>query len=404
MIKRLRRKFVLVVMALITLVLCIVFAAICASTAEREVGQSERALQSVLDFAREGKPPLRFQIMERATQRGLPPDDVTRAVFTVTVDENGDMTDYNAMNVDVTEEIAKDAAALALADGGDRGVIAKYALRYQKGAGKSGDTLAFISTESETAAVRALAATLALMGAGGLALFFIISVFLANWALRPVEQAWTRQRQFIADASHELKTPLTVILANLGILKDERWNTWLESTEAEAVRMRGLVDELLFLARSDEALTLPEKTPVNLSDTVWKCLLPFEAVAFERGVTLESEIAPDVTVSGDGEQLQRLVSILLDNACKYAGDGGAVTVALEQVGAGARLCVKNTGAPIAPEHLSHIFDRFYRADPARTEGGTGLGLAIAKSIAEMHGGQITARSEQTLGTIFTVTL
>lgn len=273
--------------------------------------------------------------------------------------------------------------------------------------------IAFVSDNNLTGAMRSLTLTSLMVGVAALALLFGISLFLADWALKPVERVWNQQKQFISDASHELKTPLTVILANLSILRrhgDETVNSqrkWITSTEDEAQRMKGLVEDLLTLARLDEAgqtAPLPEMSDVDMSDLVTGELLTFEPVAFERGVELESEIAPGIIVRGDAGKLRQLTAILADNACKYAGMGGSVRVTLCESDGRAQLSVQNTGDVIPPEQLSHVFERFYRADKARTgsKSGYGLGLAIAAGIARLHGGEISAASDIKHGTVFSV--
>ena len=253
-----------------------------------------------------------------------------------------------------------------------------------------------------------------LVGALALGGFFVISLMLSGLALKPAEEAWEQQRRFVADASHERKTPLTVILTNTGILLAHSGDTiaqqqkWVEYIRDEAQRMRALVEDLLFLAKSDAGKeTAPVTAPVDVSELTWSALLPFEPVAFEQGVEMESEIADQLTVQGNADQLRRLVAILLDNAVKYAGNGGRVKLVLSRPErGGVCLTVHNTGPAIPPEHLPHLFERFYRADDsrARTSGGYGLGLAIAKRIVDGHGGSITVSSREDASTDFTVRL
>ena len=253
-----------------------------------------------------------------------------------------------------------------------------------------------------------------MVGALALGVFFLISLLLSSLALRPAAAAWEQQRRFVADASHELKTPLTVILTNTGILLSHtgdpiaKQQKWVEYIRDEAQRMRTLVEDLLFLAKNDGERTgelQPE--PVALTELVWSALLPFEPVAFEQGVELVSDVEERIGIIGRADQLRRLVAILLDNAVKYAGPGGKVVLRLE-LGEknGVRLTVNNTGAPIPPEHLPHLFERFYRADDsrARASGGYGLGLSIAKSIVDKHRGTIAVTSTVEAGTTFTVKL
>ena len=243
-------------------------------------------------------------------------------------------------------------------------------------------------------------------------MFFAISLFLARLSLKPVERAWTQQRQFVADASHELKTPLTVILANTGIMAAHPDATvasqrkWLGYIQEEAQRMKELVEDMLFLAKHDGAERPKDSRTVNFSDLVTGCVLRFESVAFERQVELNSHIQPGLSLSGEPDSLERLVMILLDNAVKYAGDRGRVDVDLSRRQERAVLSVRNTGEPIPPEHLEHLFERFYRVDGSRSrkEGGYGLGLAIAHTIVQSHRGQIEVRSSREEGTVFAVTL
>ena len=170
--------------------------------------------------------------------------------------------------------------------------------------------------------------------------------------------------------------------------------------------MNGLVEDLLFLAKSDAARQEVRTAEVDLSELIQGCLLPFEPVAFEAGVQLDARIDPGLTLTGDEGQLRRLVRILLDNAVKYAGEGGSVELTLTKQQEKLRLTVRNTGDPIPAEHLPHLFERFYRADAARdrAQGGYGLGLAIAKAITEHHRGKISVSSSLETGTVFTVLL
>ena len=170
--------------------------------------------------------------------------------------------------------------------------------------------------------------------------------------------------------------------------------------------MQELVGDMLALAQAESA-EAQQRTRVDLSDLVSKEALQFESVAFERGIDMAEDVADGVAVDGDARKLEKLAGTLIDNACKYAGDGGTVRIALSVEGRKAVLSVRNTGPTIPPEDIEHIFDRFYRADKARTRDNTGsfgLGLAIAREAAESHGGSIRAKSSDAEGTVFTVTL
>lgn len=416
MIKKLRRKFVFVNMLLVSLVLLAVFAVLLGSTWQRLRNQTEGAMTLALEWS--GEDPPRFEI-------GAPPHgeyafrDGERKfamvpVFCVTLDGSGAVSSVRSSgNVSVSDEVLEQAVAQVERTDGAEGSLSKLGLRYRVQAAPGGEIrVAFADLSWERDNLTSLVGTSLLVGAGALGIFFLISLFLSSLSLRPAERAWEQQRRFVADASHELKTPLTVILANTGIVLAHPADTvagqskWISYIQEEAGRMKGLVEDLLFLAKSDAGRQPVCPMEISMSELAEGCLLPFEPVAFEAGVALDSRITPGLTLTGDEGQLRRLMMILLDNAVKYAGGGGTVTVLLDRAQERIRLAVHNTGAPIPPEHLPRLFERFYRVDSARgrSEGGYGLGLAIARSIAETHGGKISAESAPETGTTFTVLL
>lgn len=327
---------------------------------------------------------------------------------------DGGVVESNA-TFDLMEEPVRTAAVTeALALEKPEGLIANRALAYYRIDRDDGTfTVALADAGDYAWTVRKTA-----LGVSAVFLCVVAFVALFAWKVakaitRPVQEAWDKQAEFVADASHELKTPLTVILANANILQGDQAlaldaQKWVRGIGDEATHMKGLVEELLFLARSDETsgdVGRP-KEDVDLSGLVLQACLSFDAVAFEAGVELHDLVDRDVHVSGDRAQLERLVRSLVDNAIKYAGDGGTVTVALCARKKGhPAFSVTNTGTAIAPEDLERVFDRFWRSDQARSRSQNtsyGLGLAIAKSIAESHGARIEATSSPESGTTFTV--
>ena len=220
-------------------------------------------------------------------------------------------------------------------------------------------------------------------------------------AIRPVEQAWKQQRQFVADASHELKTPLTVIMTNAELAQspdydEEGRQRFLSSILTMSRQMRGLIEEMLQLARADQADTKAAFAPVDFSKLTSDALLPFAPIFFEAGLTLSSAISDAIQVTGNDAQLRQVVEILLDNAQKYSQPGGATQVSLKRHRKNhCLLTVANQGEPLSPEALKHIFERFYRADQARSRTGSfGLGLSIAETIVTQHQGKIWAESRE----------
>ncbi len=416
MIGKLKKKFVLINMSLVTMVLLIVFGVILLSNWQREQTQISDALRRSLEHVELQKEDFsKFIIGDTHKMNGMEMSGMPQlAVFTAKVDAQGNLTDvFSDTRVSVSEEIAATAVEAVMASEKTEGKLGDLDLQYQLQQQPDGSLkIAFADLSSRNSSMGNLLLTSLLVGCGGLLAFLAISLFLSDWVLRPVARAWTQQKQFVADASHELKTPLTVILANTDILLAHAEDPiatqrkWIEHTRDEAQRMKTMVEDLLFLARSDASPEPQMHTAFDLSDVAWSCLLPFEPVAFEQGVTLESEVMPELTLVGDAAKMKQLIVILLDNACKYAGKKGVVTFALEQVADKIRIRVNNTGEPIAPEHLPHLFERFYRTDKARarTKGGYGLGLSIAERIVTEHKGRIVVESDAEHGTTFTVVL
>jgi signal transduction histidine kinase len=222
-----------------------------------------------------------------------------------------------------------------------------------------------------------------------------------------LEKAFHSQKHFVADASHELRTPLTVIRGNLGLLRrnltEADRQESLKALEAETVRMAKIVDDLLLLAEVDSG-QLEQPEPVRLKEIIEGELKRARPLAGKRQLVVTRQ--EDLAVKGDPHRLRRLLGNIVDNAIKYTPENGKVTLSLFRDGDWARLEVADTGIGIAPQHLPHIFSRFYRVNTTRSQskGGTGLGLALVKEIAEQHGGMVTVTSEPGKGSIFTVWL
>lgn len=227
------------------------------------------------------------------------------------------------------------------------------------------------------------------IGAFALGAFFLLSLHLARKIVKPLEESYQKQKQFISDAGHELKTPVSVISANAELLERELGdNRWLANIQYENERMGLLVSQLLELARTEQ-LT-PQLERIDFSRLCNGEALPFESVAFENGLTLCCDIPEGILLYGSSTQLKQLISILLDNAIRHSS-GGKISLCLARERSFIRLSVINEGPPIPPEQQAHLFERFYRADPARTDakGHYGLGLSIAEAITTAHKGSIS---------------
>ena len=238
----------------------------------------------------------------------------------------------------------------------------------------------------------------------------LITIRLVSIALAPVEKAWEQQKQFIADASHDLKTPLTVILANNNIISSHRDKTiesqmkWIESTNEEAQRMSDLINKMLELAKSEATKEELKIGEVNLSEVVENSILQFEVLAFEKNILIESGIQPDIITRTHVPTFSKVLEILFDNAIKYSDPNGKISIALYQSSKKIYFTINNKGEYINPDEIPHIFERFYRTNKERKVGGHGLGLSLAKKKCDMIGCKLSVESNEEDGTTFTITL
>lgn len=337
---------------------------------------------------------------------------VSLPYFTVFVTPSGLATIMDSQFYDLSDEDTLTAVVTdCLMQPADSGILEDYSLRYLRTTTAAGWRMAFSDISQERSTLRQMTINLLAMAALALVVLFFISHLLAHWATAPVERTLKQQRQFIADASHELKTPLTVVLSNVEMLQSysqklsEKDQRWLENIRCSSQQMQSLVEDMLILARSDSlSQNHHPQEPVNLSDLVMDAVLFFEPTVFEAGKVLEDDIDDDLYVSGDAAKLKRLVVILLDNAQKYARPHGRIRICLKPDGS-KRVCLSvfNEGEPMSREQLSHIFERFYRGDKARSTEGFGLGLSIAERTVTEHHGTIHAESDDR-GNTFLVSL
>ena len=254
----------------------------------------------------------------------------------------------------------------------------------------------FADISSERATLKSLVETCVVIGLLSCAVFFGISLLLARWAVKPVDNAWRQQKQFVADASHELKTPLTVIMANAQMLEQPEYDEsqrrqFVSSILAMSKQMRGLVENMLELARADSGETKQDFKELDYSKLVADSILPFEPVFFEKDLKLETRVEREIRLVGREAQLKQLTEILLDNAGKYCLPEGTVALTLHRQGRGhCLLTVSNPAPEMSREDCRDVFKRFYRADKARSRDGSyGLGLSIAESIVKGHSGKIS---------------
>jgi len=312
----------------------------------------------------------------------------TELSFVVSIDANGNVTNvlspYN-----VEQSFYENVVQLALKQGKASGQI-KYnglPLAYRTGNG----SISFTDISREISMLDNFVYTFLWISIPLLILIFLISAYFAKRSIKPIEESFTKQKEFIADASHELKTPIATISANADVVissvkKEDR--KWIENIKTESERMSRLLGSMLYLAKSDfeNVLNIEE---VNVTAVLEDILLPFEALLFEKNISFETQLTENIMVKADREHLQRLIGILLDNAIKYADK--KINIVLNSK----HLMIENDGETIPKEKINKIFDRFYRVDEARKyTGGFGLGLSIAQNIAQSHGWKISCESNE----------
>ncbi len=322
--------------------------------------------------------------------------------FTAQINGDGKITEMNmAAIASVSEEEAKQFVETALASGKERGWIEHY--RYKVVTYAHGSSVVLVDGSTQRSAAGSFWYISMLVFIGGSLFVLLLIVLISKRAVKPAAESYEKQKQFITDASHELKTPLTLILANLDIARSELGeNEWLNDIRSEGEQMSALVKQLVILARMDEEGTAMETQPFSLSGAVSESVAYFHALADQKNLRLTSGIAPNVTYCGDESAIRRLLSILTDNAVKYCDAGGEIRVTLKNRRHPV-ITVENSYAAVGATELNRLFDRFYRADKARTAGeGFGIGLSIAKAIAERHRGQLAVQNVENRIIRFTV--
>lgn len=420
-----RRKYAATLLILVAMVLGVVMIIILASTysKEHQVIQDSMKLAfrnpaysggiSILGDDSKLPRSTTYESKANNTIKKIVPVYVVRAndVGIVTLVESGS-------NIIMRPDILSDSIKEAINSSTYTGYIKKYKIFYSLEETPTGYQIAFADGQGLYKDMLNLV-KLCLIG------FFVIMfafVFIASWisrlAVHPIKEAWTTQKRFIADASHELKTPLSVILANTDIILKHPNELvldnkkWLESTKSEAKSMQNLVQDLLTLSKlqsqpkQEGSQIQASMKMVNFSELVQKASLQFEVLAFEKSVSLAEQVDKSIELMGLAEELERLVKILLDNACKYVNVGGSIQLELHKLSDSCLLSVTNSGEPIPAEDLHNIFQRFYRSDSSRQRksGGFGLGLAIAHAIVSKHKGVIRVSSSLEEGTCFSVEL
>lgn len=419
MIRDLRKKFILVAMLSTMLVLTAIMGVVNFSN-YREMLDRADEMTALLE-QNDGKfpeepswheqddtetPPAKPENDEKDKSRFSVETPFETRYFTVTVDENGEVTDCDLDRIAaVDEETAEEYTQTAQQKNKTTGFQGIY--RYRVTETEDGAKYVFLDCRREISNFRTVLVTTISVSLLGLAAVFVLVVIFSRMVFRPVEESIQKQKRFITDASHELKTPLTIIDANIEVMEMESGESqWTKSTRKQIQRLFGLVQQLVTLSRLDEEKGLEEKCEFNLSEAVSECVQPYESLAQTREKNLTLNIEEDITYTGDERSIRQLAGILMDNAVKYSSENGNITLTLKKKGKKIFLEVYNDADDLPQGKLDVLFERFYRLDSSRNSGtgGSGIGLSMAKAIVQAHKGKITAENKNGRGLTITVIL
>ena len=419
MIRDLRKKFILVAMLSTMLVLTAIMGVVNFSN-YREMLDRADEMTALLE-QNDGKfpeepswheqddtetPPAKPENDEKDKSRFSVETPFETRYFTVTVDENGEVTDCDLDRIAaVDEETAEEYTQTAQQKNKTTGFQGIY--RYRVTETEDGAKYVFLDCRREISNFRTVLVTTISVSLLGLAAVFVLVVIFSRMVFRPVEESIQKQKRFITDASHELKTPLTIIDANIEVMEMESGESqWTKSTRKQIQRLSGLVQQLVTLSRLDEEKGLEEKCEFNLSEAGSECVQPYESLAQTREKNLTLNIEEDITYTGDERSIRQLAGILMDNAVKYSSENGNITLTLKKKGKKIFLEVYNDADDLPQGKLDVLFERFYRLDSSRNSGtgGSGIGLSMAKAIVQAHKGKITAENKNGRGLTITVIL
>lgn len=400
MIRRLRRKFILAAMLSLLAVLSCILIPVNLFSYRSIVSDADRTLQMLSQSPTrpmERPDGMRMDMhggWMKNTNRELPFEN---HFFSVTLNADGSIVEtYLERIFSVDEELAAEAARNAVQTGREQGFYGTF--RYL--VLDSGTKVFFLDCERSLAVFRNTLVSSVLVSAVGMGAVCILLVILSGRIVKPVAESDSKQRQFITDAGHEIKTPLTIINADADLIELESGESeWLDDIRRQTARLTDLTNNLIYLSRMDEEQPQLPAVEFPISDVVEEAAQSFQSLARQQNKPLEIRIQPMLSYTGSEKDIRQLVSILLDNALKYTPEGGSISLSLRQEGKTTLLSVTNETADVMDKAtLERLFDRFYRAEAARSSSGYGLGLSIARSIVAAHKGRIKAESpkEKTL--------
>lgn len=401
MIRKLRMKLILVSMLSLLLVLAVILGIVGVLNYRKIVSEADSVLAILQEYDgsfpmsdHKGDDPFPKEEHPKDSRRFSPELPYESRYFTVFLTQSGAVASVNTGKIAAVDtEAAVNYAREVVSDGRSQGFVDDY--RYTTYTAGDETHIIFLDYGRKLDSFRTFLLTGTGVSVAGLLAVLLLLIFFSGRIVKPFSENYERQKQFITDAGHELKTPLTIIDADAEVLEmDLGENEWLNDIKAQTKRLAQLTNSLILLSRMEEQ-PQTEKIDFPISDLLEETVETFQALARTRNKKLSAKIQPMLSMRGDEKAIRQLFSILLDNAIKYSDDGGEIQITLKKQKNTISQSVYNTVESISRESLPHLFDRFYRTDKSRNSqtGGYGLGLSIASAIVTAHKGKITASTQ-----------
>ncbi|MBQ3864653.1 MAG: HAMP domain-containing histidine kinase [Clostridia bacterium] len=422
MIRKLQRKFVWVAMLSLLIVLTLLVGLINGLNYRNLVKEADETLEMLADFNGDMDDLFPDDFEDdfddddddndfRSGRKELPPDfrgerRFQARYFTVELSASGELGSVNTRKIGTVDEKSAVAMAYIVSAGNKtRGFYSGY--RYAGIPTDDGTRWLFLNREMELSTFRSFLWTSIGISFGASLLVLLLLILLSSRIIRPISESYEKQKRFITDAGHELKTPITIIRADADVLEEDLGeNEWLQDIRSQTERLGSLTNDLIYLSRMEEDGIKMQMTSFSLSDAVIETAQPFQSVAMTQNKTFSLSVEPLLTLYGDEKSIRKLVSILLDNAMKYSPENGEIHLTLSKTAKQIHFSVTNTAEPMEKGNQDCLFDRFYRQDSSRNSetGGFGLGLSIARAVVQVHKGKIHAFSSDgcslTVETVF----